>query len=683
MVTSKTKNDFLLNLLDLQQDGKYAISAPSNWTYEPLLEVPTELDNIIENLRVSILRGTANDTACWHFFIGSPGNGKSAAIGKLCRGLMRKNNCYLYDENGTDITTLGPTSIPYAIDVREGENKYATVKIVQDASVVRNPFSPEVNPARDLLETLEEAWEKGISLVVCTNRGILEKLYRDNHTNGRINRQPWFKIVKALVNATLPSGKIGQGCKFIGSGGSRKTIFSNLEISYTHLDNHSLLRGEDTFNHLVQNATKEIRWSCCISCFAINMCPFKANRDWLLDLEARERVIQLLRRAEVQSGQVIVFREALALISLILAGCPKDYNKLHPCEWVHSMVTEGDIFSLASRRIYMTLFAPNSPRGLDSVDTLRKKQLAAFRELKNAIQTCHSQTQEAIKHVVDDDAPSMDVGLTRLLGENETLAKLDPWREDLPEDFYERWDTDYEALPVDFPPYITDIERSCIATWKELEEVLEQFTTHKVSGMYWALRRWSSNFLLHLGALKEGYSAWSKEIDDFASLLELMDKPASERSVEDRRRIREIESNLEKILNISSSSTGEKTVKLSENVILSGQWVADKLKPTASSTEASGSVSIVVKFKGAQRGGERAMLAAPMYIWLMRRSEGNLEDRCFPQDLLVGISDARVRAASKGEYAFADNDVELLVIDGTGNSFKLTRFDGEVDVTYG
>jgi len=681
MVPTDARNDFLLDLLDLQQDGKYAISAPSNWTnHEPLLEVPTQLDGIIGQLQECLLRRTANDTACWHFFIGSPGNGKSAAIGKLCRGLMREQDCRLYDENGSDIKSLGPSSIPYAIDVREGTNKFATVKIVQDASVVRNPFSSEIDPARDLLDTLEDAWERGISLVVCTNRGILEKLHRDNHTTPRINRQAWFKIVKALVNATTPSGEIGNDCNFDRKN-KRGTIFKKVKIGYNHLDNHSLLSGEVTFDKLIQSATTGEHWSCCTPCTVSSMCPFKANRDWLDDSEARERVIELLRRAEVLSGQVVVFREALAIISLLLAGCPKDYDSLHPCAWVKSKVTSGDIFSLASRRIYMSLFSPNSPRGLDSVEDLRKKQVVSFNGLRNVLCNCKPLTLTAIKHVVDNPAPSIDVGVTRLLGENKTLASLDPWREDLPGDFYERWDSDYDIVPVNSPPYITDIERSCISVWKELEENLEQSVDCQVSEAYWALRRWSSNFLLHLGGLKEGYSAWSKELDDFTSLLELMDKPT--RTVEDRRKIREVEGNLENLLNTSTTTTGTKTVKLSENVTLSGQWVVEKLKPVAASTEASGSVSLAIKFKGGRRGGERAVLAAPMYLWLRRRGEGHLDERCFPQELLIGISDARVRAASKGEYAVANNDVELVIKTGNDESFKLTRFDGEVDVTHG
>jgi len=67
MVPINTKNNFLLDLLDLQQDGRYAISAPSNWINPPLLEVITEIDGIVSELGNTLLRGENNDTARWYF----------------------------------------------------------------------------------------------------------------------------------------------------------------------------------------------------------------------------------------------------------------------------------------------------------------------------------------------------------------------------------------------------------------------------------------------------------------------------------------------------------------------------------------------------------------------------------------------------------------------------------------
>lgn len=669
-------NDFLLGLLDLQQDGKSAISAPTNWTaHEPLLQVPTDIDPIIDNLLDTILRGVEeNDIARWHFFIGSPGNGKSAAMGKLCRQL-RSKECQIIDENNVPISELNdPSSIPYALYVQEGSNRFNSVLIVQDASVVRNPFSPNVDPATELLDTLEYAWKKGISLVVCTNRGVLEKAHRDNHTSVEVNSKPWFEILTRIIEAK-PSlhGEVESNRTF----DARKTVFSQVKIGYSFLDNRSLLMGSDTFERLVQKATRKECWELCTSCPVCSICPFKANREWLADDNGREQVLQLLRRAEVLSGQVIVFREALALISFILAGCPDDYGTVHPCEWVQGKVQSGDIFSLATRRIYMDLFMSYAPYGLEVVERQRKQQVNALRDLRNIIDQSKTQAQTAIEHVIGKRFPSTSVGVTRLLGKDGIIASLDPCREALPAEFYDHWDSDFNAFHMDDSPFITEIEVTCMSIWNELEDSLEQAADHSRSGTHWAMRRWSSNFLLHLGALVEGRSAWAKELDEFAMLIQLVTKPTNERSLAEKRAIKQLDTRLENLLDPLRRDHDASKIQLSETVTLTGEWVKSHLQPQISETTASRSVLLEIRFPG----GECAVFAAPMYLWLVRRAEGSVDPRCFPQSLLAGMRDARVRAAASGKYAFADNNVELVIDVGDGEQIRLTRLDGDVDVT--
>lgn len=677
MTPSGIRNDFLGSLLAVQQDGKFAISAPTNWTtYKPLLEVATEVDAIIQELGESILIGdNGNETARWHFFVGSPGNGKSAAMGKLCRKLMEEKGCQVRDENGILISDIGPTAIPYAIDVIEKDNKFATAQIVQDASVVRNPFSPNVDPAGELLDTIKHAWEKGISLVICTNRGVLEKAHRDYHMNRDVNSTPWFRVISAVVSAsTSLDGEI-EGVREFDAG---RHVFSRVKIKYSHLDNRSLLLGKETFSELVQKATEEVNWANCGSCADMSLCPFKANRDWITDANGRRNVLKLLTRAEVLSGQVIVFREALAVISLLLAGCPKDYDGSHPCDWVHTKVADNDVFSLAARRLYMSLFASSCPYGLEADDDLRKKQLVGFRGLHGLVGDSHPLAHAAIGLVVEGSPPSTDVGVSRLLGEHGIIAGLDPCREAMPAEFYDRWDSDFEAVPAGQAPCFTDLESICISIWKDMEESLEIAADFSVSDCHWALRRWSSNFLIHLGALYEGRSAWAEELDKFANLLGLVAKLPQDRTPEEKLAIRQLDIHLESLLSGLVDDQTRSTVPLSKAVTLAGDWVRDNLKPRTVVSEASGSVALAIQFEG----GERAVFAAPMYLWLTRKVDGKLEARCFPQELVAGISDARVRAAARGKYAFASNNVELVIDTGKGEKFKLARLDGDVYVTH-
>ena len=671
------KNDFLLELLALQQDGRRAISAPSNWTTQaPLLEVKTEVDEIVDELLETILQNNGqNKTARWHFFIGSPGNGKSAAMGKLCRQLLSEGACRVCDESGVAIQDLDETEIPYAILVYEGSNKYASVQIVQDASVVRNPFSPEVDPATELLRTLEESWDKGISLIVCTNRGVLEKAHRDKHMDRGVNSKPWFKILAALVSAdTLLSGGLEGPRNF----DNKKTVFEVVNITYSHLDNRSLLLGRDTFDNLFRKAAEHDRWRSCESCTSREMCPFKANRDWLADPEARQRVLQLLKRAEVFSGQVIVFREALALISLILAGCPRDYDGVHPCEWVQEKNLSGDVFSLAVRRIYMCLFASYCPHGLEASGALRKRQLEALQTLVKDIGDENPEIRKIMEHVINASSPSTDVGVTRLLDRDGVIANIDPCREALPPEFYDSWDSCFEATRQGNPAVLGAIEEACAEVWEKLEQGIEFTAEHWASEAYWAIRRWSSNYFLHLGALADGRSAWVIELDNFAELLGLVNRLPEHRTLEDKRKIRQLNSELEGLLNAVSDRKVEGAVQLSDTVTLVGRWVNDTLKPKTVASEESGSVSLAIDFQG----GERAVLGANMYLWLTRRAAGKLDSRCFPRELLVGAADARIRAAAKGRYAFEDNDVEMIIETDSELVFRIERIDGEVDVRH-
>lgn len=682
MSVGKNSNDFLLALLALQQDGKQAISAPTNWIREPLLEVSTEIDRVIEQLYTSLLQdGGKNTTARWHFFIGSPGNGKSAAIGKLCRFLKKNHSCHILDENNISIEGLDETAVPYALSIYEDGNSYTTAMIIQDASVVRNPFAPDVDPASELIETVKEAWEKGVSLVVCTNRGVLEKAYREHYLDPEFNNNPWFKIIKGFVedvDVTIED-TLGKHWDF----DNPKKTFSSVIASHSFLDNRSLLmRGNDfhVFDLLVQKATHSSQWNICSNCEQISLCPFKANRDWLADEDARAKFLNILRRAEVLSGQIIVFREALAFLSFLLAGCPRDYGSIHPCHWVREKIQVNDIFALAMRRIYVGVFSSFSPYGLEGEKRLQKQQQEALKRLNELAKENGLEENKYLDHVVNGSPPTIDVGVKRLTGPQGLLAEIDPWRECLAQEFFDKWDGDFSVMSQYEHPFFTELEKRCIITWSQLEELIESIPSHEASRCYWALRRWSSTFLMHFGGLIEGLTSWNKELDEYIMVLETIVKDMNQRTTEEKLRIRDLNNELGKLLSTGENEQlGQDTIPLSETVTLSGYWVAENLRPQIDDSKKLGkNLSIPVKFQG----GETATLGARAFIWLKKHSSDKLNTMCFPMELLTGIVDARIRASAKGKnaYAFADTDVILNIDTGEGEIFKLTRIFGDVDV---
>lgn len=670
-------NPFLVDLLGLQQDGRQAISAPTNWTQvKPLLEVPTELDGTIAELVDACLLGQANQLGRWHFFIGSPGNGKSAAVGRLARQLISEKGCRIVDETGTEIQQLSRSTVPYLLEVFEPGKRFRSVRIVQDASVVRSPYADDVDPAQDLLVTLRDAWGHGISLIVCTNRGVLEKAFRDTHLDPAYNQETWHKaILRKLIEQESGDG-FSVGPLPLNEG---RTAFTSILAKATCLDNRSLiLGGRCILDRLIERAVTSENWGPCTACGVSVLCPFKANRDWLADSTGRAIIVQAFRRAEVLSSQVIVFREALALISFLLAGCARDCRDTSPCGWVHTLHKQGDIFGLASRRIYMCLFSAACPRGLECSPELRSRQLDSLQQLYRAPQCPPGLPKNALRAATENTPPSTDVGVARLVGREGVFSQLDAVQGPLPSLFYDRWDGNYEYLLGLQSPLVSELDRQCAATWVALETLAENMPTHLAADCYWAVRRWSSQFTLHLGVLCEGHALAAGQLDEFAELIELLWKAPASRTLEERRRHRGLALMIERLLNRADGDGGEVSgVRLSDHVTLDGDWADRHMRPQPEASPASGSLTIAVRFGDAR---DYTTLAAPMYLWLRERDTGTMDPRCIPSDLLGEAMDAKSRAVAKSNYAFVPEEINI-TIEGDKETFHLTRYEDEVDVS--
>lgn len=679
MATSELKrNQFLVDLLSLQQDGKDAISAPTNWTRTtPLLEVGTDLDRISDELADNGLLGEGNRAARWHFFVGSPGNGKSAAVGKLVRTLLDRE-CRIADEHGTDIRKLGPATVPYALDVYERGKPYCSLRIIQDASVVRNPYASGVDPSRDLLETLREAWTAGISLVVCTNRGVLEKAFRDTHTDPGYRALPWHRGILRKLAEKDAGGS--EGAEFPPlQFDSRKPAFESVLARATYLDKRSLiLRQSVILEQLIQRAVEPERWSACSGCDVASLCPFRANRDWLADPQGRARTTTLLRRAEVLSSQVIVFREALALVSYLLAGCSRDYRDTDPCGWVHKLAARGDVFALGSRRVHMSLFGAHSPRGLDSSEEIRARQLEAIRVLQARMSADprFAAAARPLAAVLEDAPPSSDVGVTRLLGAAGVFSELDAVNGPLPGSFSDDWDGNYERIGGLPGPLVSGIDRACLEAWKSFEDFAEGIASHEAEALHWSIRRWSSQFTLHLGAVAEGLVLDAQNLDEFTELLELLWKEKPSRTFEDNRRLAKLKSDITLLLNRSGAEGADAATMIAENVAITGDWVSETLKPQVEASGAAGSLTIGVRF-GA--GSATTALAARMYLWMRQRACGTMDPKCIPPSLLSDAMDAKSRAVGASPYAWQAERVGMRII-GEDEIFTVQRFEGEANV---
>ncbi len=652
---------FLMMLLKLQQDGSEAISAPSNWNRLPLLEVKTDLNKVIDDLKQSILHNVEGErTARWHFFIGSPGNGKSASVGKLVRSLWEKGYV-IHTEEGLDAKNLKEKQIPYILEVKELDKKFSFAWLAQDASVLKNPFAIDVSPPKQLIDLLIEASNRGISLVVCTNRGVIENAYKLIYLDSKLNKYSWFKALKCAIEDE-------SSVELEFDGEKKKKVFERFHVTSSHLDNYSLLINNNTFEELIRKATQEQFWDACKRCKFNEYCPFYLNKESLCQDEGRLVILKILRRAEMISGQIISFREALAVISFLLAGCPRDYYDKTTCEWVQSKIKKNDFFSLLSRRLYMSLFSSYSPAGFEYDMLLSGQQQKYLKQLSQGV-TEENDATKALKCVLDKkNQNSTDVGVTRLFSASGVLRKLDPLSFPLPRLILENWSGDLDRIIKHDSSLVSPLEKKCCILWKFLEDQIEQISEEAVERYRW-LQRWISSFTIRMGSMIEHHTAFGYELDEILEIMGLKNK--EDLSDTDRKTLMSLEEQLRVLLN----PLAEEGINISDNVSLRGDWTRDHLRPRIETNPKSKNLALIIRF-GEQR--QEVPISAETFVWLKRKADYHMSSKSFPAELIEAARDEQVRAASRSKYAYQDDEITLVINRPNGTIIQLKRYMGGV-----
>jgi hypothetical protein len=665
-------NPFLNQLLQYEQDGKSAVSSPTNWNEKPLLQVRTEIDDLTEELVNDLM---SNETLLrWHFFIGSPGNGKSAAVGRLFQMLCAKN--IVFKTKDKEIYSVGNNILPYLLEGYHENKSYSFCYLAQDASVVENPFAIEISPAKDLLLLIKDAWEKGKSLIICANRGIIEEAIRIGEEKEEFKNQKWFR------KAFLPLSKSEKDEIEIGDNRPRS---NSLRLKYTSsvLDFRSIVltkpNGNNIFANLIEEATKKENWTACDSCSSKNICPFKANRDHLSTAENSAKFVTLVKRAEVYSGQVIVFREALALIAFILAGCSEDLIKekvQSPCEWVQNKISKEQVFDLLGRRIYMCLFSSFSPYGFefafnkDTKKNITSTQKEALKE--DASLTRYKKTFLRLLKDFSQDWLTLNVGLTRLLSEKGVFRDLHPIY-GIPLNNYEneiqkKWDLQLETLIADNlnSSLITEIEKRVFAQLKELEEAIVSSNENIAQKLSW-LSRWISNVTYNIGILDSCIGNFDVELD---RLIQAFEKPASEESRNIKRQLKE---SIKKIFDEENN----RMIQVTKNMAISN-FDIDTIKIDIP-TDENRTYGLTMQF--GNRGSAPIIINIQTFCWLIRKLTSRLSSSTFPKEYLDTLRVSQLKAAKDLQYN-TKPDLELRIKTIADVEYSVKREDGEIYLDY-
>ncbi|MDB0030128.1 hypothetical protein N9E34_01555 [Opitutales bacterium] len=662
---SANENDFLNRLLTLHQDGKEAISHPRSWANPPLLEVGTKQDRKVSEIVGAIKRANTG-TGIWFSWTGSPGNGKSAAVGKIYRDLRESYDFKVRHSNDglTPLEDTDPAEIPYRIEVHPKDERYAVCWLIQDASVLPDKYSDVAEPAKGLLNELEEAYRKGVSVVVCANRGVLEAAVAVILNNSDCQNENWPELKKIIT--VFDKGSCIDNFDLRPEG--PRPPFNKVKVEAEILDNKSLLIGneDNPFSGLLEKAIAAENWQACETCSLSSHCPWKQNRELLADDTIKPNFLKILSRAEAFGGQVIPFRAAVALVSNLLAGCPDDYQGASrtPCSWVKEQVKEGNFFALLGKRVYMQLFSSFSPMGVESITMLREKQLKALGHCLGNSESLSTKSKKALSFLLKPEKwPSTSLGLDWLLDIDGILQKLDPINAPLPSEFLDNW-TGTATPFINSTPDASGLETVCEEIFIELVELVDSGIQESTQ-ISWQLKRWISAFTLRLGALLEGKTHWSEKLDTFVEILAICRKEEK-----DENELRQEIAFKSKLTEAMGTASSDDFIKVNENFEVTSRAARESLKPRISPEQPSNLLLSI------EYGKEHFQLKGELLVWLLSVGDGQMLEISVPEDVNSHLVDTRNRAASSVGYA-GDEEATIRLID-TQEQETLQRVEGRV-----
>jgi len=518
------KNEFTLNLLNYSAERDDCIGRPERWGSPPPLVVNTPLHEEMSTFADEVWNGA--ERLVWYFLVGGPGNGKSEAVGAFVRRLQSNassaGHAPIFDPaNGKH---GGSIAYDFSETLPAGE-----MWLLQDVSVPKESGS---DPAADLLATLDLCASPGGNLLACTNRGMLLRATR--HARANTTYSWLFPILEKIDQHSQEDAVVG-GAKWLFEVEGKE-----IEIRVWPLDHESVLfgQGEDNpwaepagslFDQIITKAVAPENWESkgCEECVARESCPMFGDAIWLRDEGRRRSTLKILRNAEVLSGQRIVLREALGLVSMVLVGCPSDFvdttTELHPCDWVQSRLdpinpkNEQALMELVSHRIYQDLFGRSAPTGL-ALDRAHQRRDEWVCKAFLSLGSPGEDLEHAIKRV--DNSFSKQTGPLRLVGKDGILDTFDPAKDSA-------WCSKHGLSPDGNIAELQQLgcnfglEHRLGTLLQGLENVATSLEPHKdPAKVFAAIYRWASTLYLRMAGTSLGEATRFDHISDYLTLLQ-------------------------------------------------------------------------------------------------------------------------------------------------------------------
>jgi len=519
-------NDFTKQLLNYSAERDDCIGRPERWGNPPPLVVNSPLHDDMSEFADNIWSKTSHHI--WYFLVGGPGNGKSEAVGAFVRRVQSNatnaGHAPVFSPAGGHHG--GSIAYEYHETLPGGE-----IWVIQDVSVPKESGS---DPAEDLLATLDLCTAAGGNLLACANRGMLLRATRVARSK---SSYAWLVPILEKIDQQSQEGAVVGGAKWFYAKEGKQ-----IEIRVWPLDHESVLFGHGNsnpwaepanslFDQIIAKSVAPENWEAngCADCIARENCPMFGDAIWLRDEGRRHSSLKILRNAEVLSGQRIVLREALGLVSMILVGCPSDFVdnsiEVHPCEWVKSRISgnppkpkdDQALFELVSHRIYQDLFGRSAPTGL-ALDRAHNRRDQWILKGLLCLGDPGEVVDKAIKRV--DNSFPKQAGPLRLVGKDGILNAFDPAKDP-------GWCLKHGLSPDGNIAELQQLgsnfglEKNLGFFFQGLEDVAKTLDTHKDQARVFAsIYRWASTFYLRMAGTSLGEVTRAYNLSDYLALLQ-------------------------------------------------------------------------------------------------------------------------------------------------------------------
>lgn len=528
-----TLNDYTVELLQYSAERDYCISRPDSWTAPPPLVVNTPLHQEMAGLADELWAGPSK--LVWYFLVGGPGNGKSEAVGAFVRRVNSNARAVRKEPVFDAGKGEGGGSIAYDFQATLPKG---SMWLIQDVSV---PKSSGSDPAKDLLAALDLCVNPGAHFLACANRGMLLRATRIARSEAKY---AWLGRVLEEVDEQSHESATASTAIF-----QKELKGKQVEIRVWPLDHESVLFGQGEGNpwaepagsvldQVLVKAVAEVNWEqkACGNCACQSVCPMLGDAVWLRDDGRRRSMLKVLRTAEVLSGQRVVLREALGLVSMVLVGSPSDFVEAgrfaHPCEWVHKRVNPVSgkpkdaraLLELLSHRAYQDVFGRPTPTAL-ALDLAHQRRDSWLPEALRPLGPVGEVVADALLEV--DRAFAKQTGPLRLVGATGVLPPLDPATDTA-------WCAKHSVSTDGQAPEIRQIGAAHQGQLeKELGELIEALENAAKSlpphadpaKAFAAIYRWASAIYLRLAGLALGETPVSESVGNYLALLQQPNRP--------------------------------------------------------------------------------------------------------------------------------------------------------------